>query len=297
MSDLGHKGERTTRRRTTRLSIRESLGNMESKTATYYLRQALRLIWLLSTLTFSLRGLSFLLRSEKLLTVYRATRTFPRVSWAQDAEDIFILDLTDQLRTPKFYVDIGAHHPFRFSITNLLYESGWSGINVDYPDKTMELFRKYRPRDTNVKALVGFPRSATYFQFEESALNTIVEEVAEQQARRGFSICRTEAVVIQRMSSVLHDNHAPAEIGLLSIDVEGAEMEILEDLFQSAYRFSLILVELGKDTSTKSIAVTLEEAGYSEITKFKRSSLYVSRDFDSRNAGVSAKILPSDCGK
>lgn len=73
------------------------------------------------------------------------------VSWSQGGEDLaflhMILDYHD-----GFYIDIGAHHPDRFSVTRHLYQSGWHGINVDAnPDLKMNFVRR-RPRNLSVNA-------------------------------------------------------------------------------------------------------------------------------------------------
>jgi hypothetical protein len=34
-------------------------------------------------------------------------------------------------RKSGFFIDIGAHHPFRYSNTYMFYKKGWRGINID----------------------------------------------------------------------------------------------------------------------------------------------------------------------
>lgn len=50
-----------------------------------------------------------------------------------------------------FYVDVGAHHPMRFSNTYFFYRMGWSGINIDAMPGSMKEFKKYRRRDINLE--------------------------------------------------------------------------------------------------------------------------------------------------
>ena len=49
-----------------------------------------------------------------------------------------------------FYVDVGAHHPKRFSNTYFFYKKGWYGINIDATPGIMENFKKMRKRDINL---------------------------------------------------------------------------------------------------------------------------------------------------
>lgn len=72
-----------------------------------------------------------------------------------------------------FYVDVGAHHPKRFSNTFYFYKKGWSGINIDAMPGSMSLFNKIRPRDINIEAAVSNEKEEVIFYiFNEVALNT-----------------------------------------------------------------------------------------------------------------------------
>ena len=51
----------------------------------------------------------------------------PFISYAQNFEDV-MLWRTLRLFGPGFYIDIGANHPTRDSVTRSLYERGWRGI-------------------------------------------------------------------------------------------------------------------------------------------------------------------------
>jgi len=82
-------------------------------------------------------------------------------------------------RHSGFYVDVGAHHPKRFSNTYRLYRRGWRGLNIDANPGSMTLFQNVRPRDINVEAAVSStPRELTYYIFNEPALNTFKRDLA-----------------------------------------------------------------------------------------------------------------------
>ena len=89
------------------------------------MREALRLVLAM----FNLRSLqareNFLQASE--LTKFDHPFS---VSWSQAGEDLALLAVIRNQK-PGFYLDIGAHHPTRFSVTRHLYQAGWTGVNVD----------------------------------------------------------------------------------------------------------------------------------------------------------------------
>src|SRR5687768_10814903 len=106
-------------------------------------------------------------------------------SYAQEGEDLILLRLFDG-DLPGVYVDVGAHHPFRFSNTCLLFERGWRGINIDARPGSMAAFRRARPRDINLEIGISErPAELEFFLFEEPALNTFDRALAEARQAEG----------------------------------------------------------------------------------------------------------------
>lgn len=85
--------------------------------------------------------------------------------YSQEGEDVILARMFEH-QSSGFYVDIGAHHPRRFSNTRLLAEKGWRGINVDPLPGVMKLFRKDRPADINLEIAISQARGfSPYFMF------------------------------------------------------------------------------------------------------------------------------------
>src|ERR1700733_13651528 len=77
-------------------------------------------------------------------------------SHSQEGEDRVLASLLLKahggiLPSSGFYVDVGAHDPFRFSNTYFFYRRGWSGINIDAMPGSMRRFISHRPRDLNLE--------------------------------------------------------------------------------------------------------------------------------------------------
>ncbi|MCW5198180.1 hypothetical protein VU06_00335 [Desulfobulbus sp. F3] len=99
-------------------------------------------------------------------------------------------------RKKGFYIDIGAHHPKRFSNTFYFYRQGWHGINIDAMPRSMELFNKIRPRDINIEAAISDEKvELTYYMFDEPALNTLSKESAEitKKNKRYILVCEKKS--------------------------------------------------------------------------------------------------------
>ena len=170
-------------------------------------------------------------------------RIKPRISWSQDGED-FILEKLE--RDPGFYVDVGAHHPHRFSVTKRLYQAGWSGISIDFTTSIDTVFPRERPRDINVRALVGPSGSAKFFRFAEPALSTLDPERAKLLQQSGEQLASVEDATVTPLSMLLPSLTAPRVIGLLTVDVEGMDLPVLESHDGKAYPVIRCLVEISQ---------------------------------------------------
>ncbi|WP_233706612.1 FkbM family methyltransferase, partial [Helicobacter marmotae] len=81
---------------------------------------------------------------------------YRHASYSIEGEDRILSALMgDKEGKSGFYVDVGAHHPFRYSNTYLFYTWGWMGINIDATPGSMAAFRKHRPRDINIECAIG----------------------------------------------------------------------------------------------------------------------------------------------
>ena len=63
------------------------------------------------------------------------------VSWSQAGEDIGLISALHAIKNGR-YLDVGAHHPSRFSVTRKLNNLGWSGVNIDANPSLLKAFER-----------------------------------------------------------------------------------------------------------------------------------------------------------
>lgn len=170
-----------------------------------------------------------------------------RLSYSQEGEDLILARIFGSMKlTTGFFVDIGAHHPTRFSNTYYFYRRGWSGINVDALPGTKKLFQRMRPRDITIECGVG-PKEAmlSYFAFNEPALNTFSEQEAKKKNVPPYHIVNTFQIPVVTLRKIL-DEHLPAgrSIDFMSVDVEGFDHEVISSNDWAKYRPRVVVVEL-----------------------------------------------------
>jgi FkbM family methyltransferase len=128
------------------------------------------------------------------------------------------------------YLDIGAHHPSRFSVTRHLYQRGWHGVNVEANSHLIEAFKQDRPRDVNVCVAVGDKDEYEFTIFDEPAISTINSDWKDKFLSEDNKVQRVEKVVGRKLRDI-YDEHFPiTPVDLLTIDAEGSDFEVLASL-------------------------------------------------------------------
>ena len=173
--------------------------------------------------------------------------TFHTEAYSQEGEDL-ILQRIFADKPNGFYVDVGAHHPMRFSNTFLFYKRGWSGLNIDAMPGSMAPFRSLRPRDHNIEAAIGQDSGTTrtFWVFNEPALNTFDEALARSKegGPHGHAIVGKHEVPIRSLRD-LFAQYLPANtaIDFLTVDVEGLDLEVLQSNDWERHRPGYVLAE------------------------------------------------------
>ena len=167
-------------------------------------------------------------------------------SYSQEGEDMILRRIFES-KDEGFYVDVGAHHPFRFSNTYYFYKRGWRGINIDAMPGSMAIFDKFRSRDINLEfPIASSEQVLTYFSFNEPALNGFSEELSRQRhGQNGYVIDKEIKLKTIKLSSLL-DQYLPdgKKIDFLNIDVEGFDLDILKSNNWLKYKPRYILIEI-----------------------------------------------------
>lgn len=167
-------------------------------------------------------------------------------SFSQDGEDLILRQLFSEKKR-GFYIDIGAHHPYRFSNTAYFSISGWKGINIDPMPGTHLLFKKERPNDITCEIAIGNEEGEIELHcFNESALNTTSSSRLEYiQKNTSYQKTGTFKVPIKRLDAVLLDVLSENQaIDFLSNDVEGVEESVIKSNNWKRFRPKIILLEI-----------------------------------------------------
>lgn len=189
-------------------------------------------------------------------------------SYSQEGEDMILSRVFGDKKS-GFYVDVGAHHPRRFSNTYIFYQRGWRGINIEPNPDMFKVFESERGRDKNLQMGVSEVEGVlTYHLFDEPALNSFDSQIVKERlSTTSYKVVGTKEVKVDRLENILRE-HVPGGqvIDFLTIDVEGLDFSVLKSNDWNCYRPKLVLVE--------ALSQILEDTLDSEIYHFMRQHRY-----------------------
>jgi FkbM family methyltransferase len=184
---------------------------------------------------------------ESLLSFYnKFINRYYQKSYAQEGEDLILYRMIYGKIEKGFYVDVGAHHPKRFSNTYFFYRKGWQGINIEPMPGSKSNFDKVRPRDITLEIPINSKEEElTYYIFNDPALNGFSKDVSLLRNQSfDYKIIKTVDMKTTTLSNVLNEHLLSGQrINLLSIDVEGLDLEVLKSNDWRTYKPDFIMVE------------------------------------------------------
>lgn len=203
-------------------------------------------------------------------------------SYSQEGEDMIYRSCFENRKHYKgFYIDVGAHHPYRFSNTVHFYQNGWRGINIEPTPGALKLFNLFRRRDINLNiGIDSTPGILPFYCFNEPALNSFDKEISTTRAASNSKYKITNVINIKTMplEQVLA-THLPEgqTIDFLNIDAEGFDLEVLKSNNWNKYIPLFIMVETGIDIQNlegSEIYNYLSTRNYELVAKTNRTSFF-----------------------
>lgn len=201
-----------------------------------------------------------------------------RSSFSQSGEDIIISDLFSRLdiKNPS-YLDIGANEPMALNNTYRLYARGSKGVCIEpNPVLYKKLFQK-RKRDVCLNAGIAFDekREADYYLFEKKGhgFSTFSKADADFWQNTGtervgkYKIEQVLKISLIPINEIIHKYFSPHP-NLVSIDVEGLDLQILKSLDFDKYKPEVFCVETlvygekNQEGKNKELMHFFEENGY-----------------------------------
>ena len=180
-----------------------------------------------------------------------------------------------------FYLDVGCQHPVNNNNTFLLHKKGWEGVNIDLDQDNIDLFNFSRPNDTNICAAISSSIKNTdlFFYHKKSPINTIDNKVSNFHKAK---ISEIKKIKTNTLNNILRlSKFENQKFDLMSVDVEGHELEVFLGFDFDKYSPSIIVVEF-LDLSLSKIEIKNQNINNiinSKLFKFLTSKNYTLVNF------------------
>ena len=160
-----------------------------------------------------------------------------------DNEDLAVIDFFKDKKN-GFYVDVGCYHPTHRNNTYLLHKKNWSGVNIDTSEFSIDLFNHMRPKDLNYNCAISNKNEIIklFYQKELSQLSTTERDQAEAVFQGNIKEKEVQAFTLDEILD--RDKFKDIKIDFLDIDVEGADLKVLEGLSFDRFKPELVCVEI-----------------------------------------------------
>ena len=182
-----------------------------------------------------------------------------------------------------FYVELGANNGLTQSNTAYFEKHrGWRGVLIEpTPHNFLACVKNRSERNAiHCNACVSFDYSEKFVEIRYANLMSVARglesdlsnedghlEAGRKHLPQGEVIFSFGAIA-KTLTAILDESDAPTEIDFLSLDVEGAEMEVLKGLDFSRYAIRYLLIEC---RSLSRMADFLAGHGYEYVETLSRN--------------------------
>tara|TARA_B100000579_G_scaffold353439_1_gene308161 strand:+ start:698 stop:1426 length:729 start_codon:yes stop_codon:yes gene_type:complete len=167
-------------------------------------------------------------------------------SYSQFGEDAYLKKYFKKRN--GFYVDIGCHHPFRYNNTFILYKRGWTGLNIDLSQISIDLFNLLRPKDINICTAISNKTGKIKFYIPNK--NPLSPEITTDQNftkkfkklhGNSYDAYTTKSTTWKAIEKKYKNKIK--KIDLLKIDIEGSDLKVLKSINLFKLKPTLIMTE------------------------------------------------------
>lgn len=209
-------------------------------------------------------------------------------------EDSLLWQLLDRQAT-GFFIEVGAYDGVTLSVSCAFEAMGWTGLLIEAIPERFETCRRSRPRSRVVHAALGKRGSTGTTKFhvargeglEVLSYHHTPPEQEREVLKRGAAMQEVE-VPLTTMDALLEGHTGP--IDFASIDVEGAELDLLDGFDLGKWRPRIIVIEDISAGRNPVLDAKLEASGYVLVAWLGFNQVRVHRSEDTILAR--AAVLP-----
>lgn len=192
--------------------------------------------------------------------------------YSQDKQDEFLETTVFKGYQNGFFVDVGANDGV--TINNSIYfeeNNNWTGINIEPIKSTYDKLIENRPKCINLNCAISNENGTAEFILNKGYTEMISGLKSQFDPRHKERLLRelqyfggtSEVVIVptKRLETVFSENNVK-HVNYLSIDVEGAEFEVIKSIDFDKVFIDVIGYENNYDDQGQKIMIYLQNKGF-----------------------------------
>jgi len=225
----------------------------------------------------------------------RVSDPYLNLYYGQNGEDRVLWSLFKTGYCGK-YIDVGALDGKVFSNTYSFDLAGWSGLCVEaHPDYTPSLRRNRSAAVVHAAATSKDSESIDFYAYPRGSLSTIHNEEIQYLQNRFHATSSWEKVGVpgRTINSMLQEANINPPIDVVSVDVEGAELDVMRGFDLNKYTPRVMVLEHMTAEKRQSVVQYLKGFGYIPAASISNNTFYCKKDDVSVIANVGrGKVCP-----
>jgi FkbM family methyltransferase len=189
--------------------------------------------------------------------------------FSQHGEDIIAWKTLAGSTGPRYFIEVGMIDGRRFSNTLAFEQRGWRGLCVEAHPGFIEYVRRHRSASTVVHAAAAGPdangKTLPFYadpRGDLSSLNPRNEQEMKERFGHWFQGYDVVDVPVRTLDDMLYQAHAPQGIELVSIDIEGGEIDALRGLNLDYWQPRILVIEADDPEALSDLSKYLSPHGY-----------------------------------
>lgn len=189
--------------------------------------------------------------------------------YSQENQDIYFDNFIFNRKENGVFLDIGANDPIFINNTYFFEkERGWTGLAFEPNPKKFDLWAKQRKTKCINVALGAYDGEQAFVEYEEDYMSGLKYKVDFNG-----KIAKEYKVPVRRIADILKNNGID-KVDFVSLDVEGAELDVLKGFDFNSCRIDYFCVECDKKVNGYPVRRFLASNGYKLIARMWHDDIW-----------------------
>lgn len=195
--------------------------------------------------------------------------------YSQHGEDAILYELLKK-QQKGYFVEVGCIDGIRFSNTYIFEELGWDGLCVEAHPDYYKLLKQRKCDSYHAVVSEKDQDEIMFYANSRGTFSTISKERYNDFIKGPASPSSYKKIKVPSLSltTIFNEKKIPSDIDILSIDIEGSELDALKGLDFNIYKPKIMVLEVHNNKYTLEMKEYLENKSYHLVLRIKNNVFF-----------------------